>query len=108
MSVSTQIEEMFMLALGSLSGLCHTSRMVAMEMTVNFYKYNTALYKILINKPLEQCAASLIHMNQDWVAAHESLKTKEKSGWVITISGRGQFFYKVWVTVQTGFHKGIL
>ena len=52
MSVSIQIEEVFMLAIGSVSGLCHASRMVAMEMTVNFYKYNTALYKILINKPL--------------------------------------------------------
>ena len=49
MSVSIQIEEVFMLATGSVSGLCHTSRMVAMEMTVNFYKYNTALYKILNN-----------------------------------------------------------
>ena len=52
MSVSIQIEEVFMLAIGSVSGLCHASRMVAMKMTVNFYKYNTALYKILINKPL--------------------------------------------------------
>ena len=72
MSVSTQIEEVFMLAIGSVSGLCHASRMVTMEMTVNYYKYNTALYKILINKPLAQCAVSLIYMNQDWVVAYES------------------------------------
>ena len=67
-----------MSALGSVSGRCHAGRMVAMEIILNFYKYNCALYKILINKPLEQCAASLIHMNQDWVVAYESLKTKGK------------------------------
>ena len=80
-----------MFALGSASGRCHTGWMVAMEITLNFYKYNTALYKILINKPLAQCAVSLIYMNQDWVVAYESLKTKEKSGWVIPHGGRGHF-----------------
>ena len=52
MSASIQIREVFMFALGSASGRCHTGWMVAMEITLNFYKYNTALYKILINKPL--------------------------------------------------------
>jgi len=81
-----------MLVLGSVSGCCHTGWMVAMEITLNFYKYNTGLYKILINKPLAQCAVSLIYMNQDWVVAYESLKTKEKSGWVIPNGGCGHFF----------------
>ena len=41
MTVSIQIEEVFMLAIGSVSGLCHTGWMVTIEITLNFYKYNT-------------------------------------------------------------------
>ena len=38
--------------------------MVAMEITLNFNKYNTALYVIFINKPLEQSAVSLTYVNK--------------------------------------------
>ena len=59
---------------------------VATEMTSNFYKCNTALYKIFIHGLLAQFAVSF----KCWfkwirllVVAYESLKTKEKSSWVI-------------------------
>ena len=57
-----------------------------MKMTLNFYKYNSALYKILINKQLAQCAVALkcwFIWIRLWVGTHKSLKTKEKSSWVI-------------------------
>jgi len=47
-----------MLMLGSVSGRCHAGQVVATEMTLNFYRYNTAPYKIFINESLGQCAVS--------------------------------------------------
>ena len=56
-----------------------------------------------------------IYMNKTVVVAYESLKTNEKSSWVIPKSGCDRlqkrsltkaFHYKVSVTGQTGFHKG--
>ena len=44
----------------SVSGCCHAGYVVVTEKTLNFYKYNTALYKIFVNEPLLQCALSLI------------------------------------------------
>ena len=44
--------------------LPHGLNMVAMEITLNFNKYNTALYAIFINKPLEQSAVSLTCVNK--------------------------------------------
>ena len=34
-------------------------QLVAREMSLNFYKYNTELCKTFINEPLAQCAVSL-------------------------------------------------
>ena len=63
MSVSIQIEEVFMLAIGSVSGLCHASRMVAMEMTVNFHIQHSTVQDINQQTIIVQCAVSLIYMN---------------------------------------------
>ena len=85
---------------------------------MNFDKYNAAPYKIFIYEPLAQCAVSLrFDLNERlWVVAYESLKTKEKSSLVIpklatVVYGSGRllvraFRYKVYATVQAGFHKG--
>ena len=56
---------------------------------LNFYKYNTALslYKIFINEPLLRFAVSFKCWSvwtRLWAVAYESVKTKEKSGWVIS------------------------
>ena len=54
---------------------------------LNFYKYSTALYKIFINEPLVQFAVSFKCWSvwiRLWAVAYEGVKTKEKSGWVIS------------------------
>ena len=90
--------------------------MVAMEMTWNFYKYNTALYKIFINSPLVQCAVSLKCLfiwTRLLVVAYESLKTKGKASWVIPIVAmvtfRSSRLQKLFITkFWQGFSKVVV
>ena len=105
-----------------ISDIDTAKQVVATEMTSNFYKYNTALYKIFIHELLAQFAVWFKCWFK-WIrlllVAYENLKTKEKSSWVIpkvvaVANITEAFHYKVEVTplqtgfsstVQTGFHK---
>ena len=70
----------------SVSGSCQAGLVVGKEISLSCYRSSTVLHTIFINEPLGQCALLFkcwciwIRL---WAVAYESLKTKEKSSWVI-------------------------
>ena len=70
----------------SVRGSCQAGLVVGKEISLSCYRSSTVLHTIFINEPLGQCALLFkcwciwIRL---WAVAYESLKTKEKSSWVI-------------------------